>query len=88
MIFHRRVVDDVDNGTHDGGTVAGDAVQKRFEPALNEQKVENKNMFFLKKPDGVLGIRTRGPQNGRRRRNHGSMAATKLKYFCFNRTCD
>ena len=49
MIFHRRVVDDVDNGTHDGGTVAGDAVQKRFEPALNEQKVENKNMFFLKK---------------------------------------
>ena len=49
MIFHRRVVDDVDNGTHDGGTVAGDAVQKRFEPALNEQKVENKNMFFFKK---------------------------------------
>ena len=49
MIFHRRVVDDVDDGTHDGGTVAGDAVQKRFEPALNEQKVENKNMFFLKK---------------------------------------
>ena len=61
MIFHRRVVDDVDNGTHDGGTVAGDAVQKRFEPALNEQKAENKNMFFFKKSiNGVLLIRTRG----------------------------
>ena len=27
--------------------------------------------------DGVLGIRTWGPQDGRRRRNHGAMAATK-----------
>ena len=26
--------------------------------------------------DGVLGIRTREPKDGRRRRNHGAMAAT------------
>ena len=31
-----------------------------------------------KSVDGVLGIRTRGPQDGRRRRNHGAMAATYL----------
>ena len=28
--------------------------------------------------DGVLGIQNPGPQEGRRRQNHGAMAATQI----------
>ena len=38
-------------------------------------------ILFEKSVDGLLGIRTRGPQDGRSRRNHGAIAATHLFVF-------
>ena len=42
------------------------------------------SMQIEKSVDCVLGIQTWGPQDGRRRRNHGAMAATSQMIYVTN----